>query len=643
MGIERNQSTFSLGELDPRLLARADWDGYYKGALALRNLMVIPQGGVTKRFGTTWIDEIEGITDDTEIRITTFEVGADDNYVLVFVPNNILIFHDGALVATVPTSYGATEISALRWAQDASRLIIVHPDHAPALLKRLIAHTSWSLTDMAFKNKPVYDFLENYTATTFTLSPAPDITSYDVTTTITASTGIFTAEHVGGVFIVNSLIVRITAFTDSTHVDGRVTTPPAESLASANGADCLIALPIFSATRGWPVSVTFFQNRLVFGGSRDLPEVICLSRIGNFTDFNEYDSSKSAAITVFARGDKAHNVQRVMGAQSLLVFTINGEYSTPLLTDAAITVDNIALNRQTKHGIADVEPQEIDNQVVFVDKGSKIIRSMAYDIQTGKYKANNISVLSSQVINNPIDATTYGNPAINDGEYLFFVNGDGTIASFQSLQDENFKAWTPFDTDGEFLRCAAVDDECYFIVKREIDAVTKYYLESLSFAHYNDCCITVVNVSPETVIAGFNALEGKTVQVLADGFYVGEHVVTGGEITLQNPASNVIVGLKIQIRFVPMPVSIAMPNGPNTYRPKRISTAYVDYFESLGIVVGGAAIPFQAYDEVGMPPTPASGFYKFTPMLGSDPRAEIEITHATPYPFTLRGIGLSID
>lgn len=642
MGIERIQSTFSLGELDPRLLARTDWDGYYKGAQSLKNMMVIPQGGVTKRFGTKWIDVIEGITDDSEVRLTTFEVGSDDNYVLVFVPNDILIFHGNTLVHTLASPYNADDIPDLRWAQDASRLIIVHPNYAPKLLKRLVAHTSWSLDDMTFKNLPVYDFLENYNTATFTFSPAPDIDSYNATITITASTGVFTADHVGGIFVVNALNMRITAYTDSTHVNARVILPPTEAMSGSNGADTLIATPIFSSARGWPISVTFYQNRLVFGGSRDLPEAVCLSRIGNFTDFNEWDNSKSAAITVFARGDKAHNIQDVVAAQSLLVFTINGEYSTPLLTDAAITIDNIALNQQTKNGIANVKPQIIDNQVVFVDKGSKIVRGMAYDIQSGKYKAGNISMLSSQVIQNPVDSTTYVNPAANDGEYLFLVNNIGTIASYQSLQEQNFHAWTPFETDGHFLRCAAVDSECYFIVKRTIDGVVKYYLESLSFYHYNDCCITY-DGAPVTVVPDLGALEGKTVQVLADGFYVGEHVVTDGEITLELAASFVVVGLAIDVSIIPMPVSIQMPNGPNTYRPKRISTCYIDYFESLGIIVDGAAIPFQTYSEVGTPPTPASGFFTYTPMKGSNARAEIEITHATPYPFTLRGVGMSID
>lgn len=643
MGVERIQSTFSLGEFDPRLLARTDWDGYYKGALSLRNMMVIPQGGATKRFGTVWVDEIEGITDDAEIRLCTFEVGADDNYALVFVPDNILIFHDGALVHTLATPYGADDIPKLRWAQDSNRLLIVHPDYAPALLKRLIAHTSWSLTDMAFKNKPVFDFLENYDTVNFTLAPAPDATSYNEDITITADANTFTAEHVGGVFIVNGLVGRIKTFTDATHIVARVTTPPAEAIATASGADCYIATPIFSTTRGWPKSATFFQNRLVFGGSRDLPEVNCLSRIGNFTDFNEWDGSKSAAITAFSRGNKAHDIQYVVAAQALLVFTINGEFSTPLLTDAAITVDNIALNQQTKNGIADIEPELIDNQVIFLDKGSKIVRSMQYDIQTGKFKAKNISVLSSHLINAPVDSTPYANPAANDGEYLFLVNGNGKIASYQTLQEENFRAWTPFDTQGEFLRAASVDNECYFIVKRSIDGVEKYYLEMLSFEHYNDCCITRDLVSPATVITQLEALEGKTVQVLADGFYVGDHVVTDGQITLEKEASLVIVGLKISISVIPMPVSLETQQGPNTYRPKRISTCYIDYFESLGIVVDGAPIPFQTYSEVGVPPTPVSGFHKHTPMKGSDPRAEIEITHETPYPFTLRGIGMSID
>ena len=50
------QVGFTAGELDPVLLGRIDKELYYKGAALLRNVAVNPQGHITRRPGTEYID-----------------------------------------------------------------------------------------------------------------------------------------------------------------------------------------------------------------------------------------------------------------------------------------------------------------------------------------------------------------------------------------------------------------------------------------------------------------------------------------------------------------------------------------------------------------------------------------------------------
>ncbi len=309
MSFSRIQSTFSLGELDPRLDARADWEGYYKGAKKLTNMLVVPQGGVTRRFGTSFVATIDNVPSDDDIRTAIFEIGENNTkYDIVFIPLKIQIYNEAGLITTVVSPYDAGEIKDLRWAQDAKTLTIVHPAHAPQILYYdTLIPPDWSLKPITFKNMPVFDFLEDYTTINFTFGlvggGTPGISSYGKSVTVTASSGAFTTDHVGGIIVVSSMMIRITAYTSTTIVVGRIIVPPTQDTASGNGSDMFIAEPVWSddEEKGWPASVSFFQNRLVFGGTKGLPEIFTMSRIGNFTDFNEWDNTPTAAITSFIR------------------------------------------------------------------------------------------------------------------------------------------------------------------------------------------------------------------------------------------------------------------------------------------------------------------------------------------------------
>lgn len=58
MAFRRLQTSFTAGQLDPKLRGRIDVGQYYAGAETLRNVLVQPQGGVVRRPGTLFVDEM---------------------------------------------------------------------------------------------------------------------------------------------------------------------------------------------------------------------------------------------------------------------------------------------------------------------------------------------------------------------------------------------------------------------------------------------------------------------------------------------------------------------------------------------------------------------------------------------------------
>lgn len=65
--LEPIQSNFTFGELDPQLLAREGADTYYAGAERVRNALLIPHGGFTRRPGLLYRDTLVPVLDEIDL------------------------------------------------------------------------------------------------------------------------------------------------------------------------------------------------------------------------------------------------------------------------------------------------------------------------------------------------------------------------------------------------------------------------------------------------------------------------------------------------------------------------------------------------------------------------------------------------
>jgi hypothetical protein len=104
-----SQTNFSRGELSPYMYARADVAEYYNGLKTAQNVLTLPTGAASKRFGTLLQAQLSNsITSFNQIFFQTFQYLDECIYQLVFYPNNIDIYLEGNKVATV-TSTGLNQ------------------------------------------------------------------------------------------------------------------------------------------------------------------------------------------------------------------------------------------------------------------------------------------------------------------------------------------------------------------------------------------------------------------------------------------------------------------------------------------------------------------------------------------------------
>ncbi len=194
------QSSFAGGELSPLASARLDAARYYQSAATLENMVPLPQGPAVRRPGTIFA----AATDANNLaRLLPFRYSTTDCYVLEFTDNRMRVFRNHGLVTTgggsiytLTTPFDGNELANLQVWQSADVLYMVDGNDWPQKLVRL-AHDHWDINDAAIDDGPFLP--ENDTAATVAASGTTGAV------TVTASTPIFAAGHVGSYWRIREL------------------------------------------------------------------------------------------------------------------------------------------------------------------------------------------------------------------------------------------------------------------------------------------------------------------------------------------------------------------------------------------------------------------------------------------------------
>ena len=397
---------------------------------------------------------------------------------------------------------------------------------------------------------------------------------------------------------------------------------------------------VWSATRGYPKSATFYQGRLWFGGSGQRPQTIWGSKTNDFFNFDDGTALDDEGIDVTLDTDQVNAITAVYAGRHLNIFTTGGEFS---IQDSPITPAKVAVRRETLFGSSSIPPKMIDGSVIFIDRTGKSVREFLFSYNEDAYTSGTVSLLASHLLNSPVDMDVSKGTSSDDANYLYFVNGDGTMAVFNTLRAQEVSGWTKWETTGEIESVSVVVDEVYVIVKRTIDSSVVRYLEQLDVDSYTDANKTVTLGSPGTSVTGLAHLNGEACRVRADGAIRDDATPSGGSITLTEDGTVVEVGLNYTSTIKTMPVNMDFEDGPTLTRRKRIIKVVPNLYESLGISINGDRFIDRNFGmTLGSAPTPFTGIREMY-LLGWTDLAQVEITQTDPTPMTILGLGVEVE
>tara|TARA_R100000234_G_scaffold110157_1_gene82423 strand:+ start:423 stop:2618 length:2196 start_codon:yes stop_codon:yes gene_type:complete len=476
-------TNFASGELNPLLNARTDASAYFNGAKTLRNWYLLDEGGLMRRPGTTYKSTLPGAS-----RIIPFIFSNDEMAVFALSNNRLDVFNSsGASVQANITSncnWTTAQLFELNYAQFGDTVFIVHRDNPIVKIVRTSA-SNFAVSLFTFEEdetvsvsgaikttQPFYKYADS--SISVTLSAHTTGTGK----TLTASSGYFTSDYVGTYLLVNNKQVKVTGFTSSTEI----TVTVIEDTVSV-GPHFVWAEQLISAIKGYPQAVTFHDNRLYFGGIKDKPAAVIGSVVGEYFNFEVGSGNADDAIDVTITADRINEIRHLVSSRNLQVFTDGGEFFVPSSSDtSAVTPSNIVFMRQTPYGCNRARPVIFDGATLYAQKNGRAVREYLFSDVESAYASTSISILASQVINNPVDMAMITGTATRPEQFAFFTNTDGTLALFHSIRSEKIAGWTAWSTRSgdNFTSITAVNENLFCVVSRVIGGSTIYTLEKFA-------------------------------------------------------------------------------------------------------------------------------------------------------------------
>lgn len=643
-------TNFSAGEIDPLLRARIDLDQYSKGAETLQNVLVQPQGGVTRRPGTRHLFQLPSAANPQDgTRMIDFEFDVERSYLLVFVNQRMFVFKDGALITNINGSgddflavpaITSAVIPTMCWTQSANTLIVTQQTISPVRILRGGNDSTWSVSNLAFDSVPKHAFTLSFP----NVSGAGTLTPSGVAggVKVTSQNAFFSSSDVGQYINASPQgRARIVAFIDNRNVSVVTEVPFFNTDVLAVGKWEIEAgyEDVWSSARGFPRTATFHEGRLYFGGSTQRPSTVWGSKVGQFFDFQPDQAFDDDAVEATLDTNTLNVITDLISGRDLQVFTTGGEFYVAQEGLQPITPATFFMRAVSRIGSREgIRVKQLQTGTLYIQRQGKALNEFQFSDATLSYVTASISLLSSHLLIEPQELALRKATSTDESDALYVLNGDGTMSVYSLLRQQNVVAPTRFTTDGLYVDVGVDIEDVYVVVKRTFNGTDYYAVELFDDDVFTDCAFVGGAASGATGLP----LEGKSVQVICDGSPQGTETVVSGAVTFNRPSvTSFEVGLPMTVLIRTLPLEPRLSIGPRIGFKKRIVEINALLFETQNIIINNNLVPIRTLNTPSLLDAPVADFTGtkvLNGILGYDQDAQITISQSQPLKLTLLGL-----
>lgn len=595
-------STFTSGEISPRLEGRIDIEKYRSGLSDLTNMIVQPHGGLTRRPGTEYLGAVKDSSVKT--RLIPFQFKTSDTYILEFGHQYMRVFRNGLQVL-------AGSAKSITAATKANPAVITSSSHGYSNGDEIYLDSVGGMTELNGRNYIV----ANSTTNTYSLK---DLFGNNINSTgyTTYTSGGSTDEIYETATPYSSSDVFSLRFAQSADVMYFAHPSYAvRTLSRTNHNAWTFATPainenntpVLTSANNYPSVVTFFEQRLVFAATNNNPQTLWFSKSADYLNFHTGTNADDALIYTIA-SNQVNSIRYLSATRVLTIGTSGGEYVLTTTNDGPITPTTTQIRKYSNYGSANIEPVQVADVTLFLQRGNRKVREFKYvgEVNTAGYQAPDITVLAEHITEGGVEGFAYQQEPEN---IVWCIRADGTLLGLTYRREEAVVAWHKHVIGGEFSGGQAVvesistlptdtgNDELYMVVKRTINGETMRYVEVMKDFDFGSTTTSAFFVDSGLVyagsaVSGFSSLyhlEGDDVSILANGASHPDKTVSNGAITLDFSATSAAIGYGYTSSMQTLRLESGSQDGISQGKPKRIHGITMRLFETVGVEIGNDA------------------------------------------------------
>lgn len=347
----------------------------------------------------------------------------------------------------------------------------------------------------------------------------------------------------------------------------------------------------WSKIKGYPMCAGFFEDRLVFAGSKRYGQGFWMSKSGDYYNFGtSIPGLDTDAITGSLNGGQMNAIKAMIAFGELIFLTEGGEHKISGVNNQTMAPGKVRAQAQEYRGISDVAPVTVGSRIVYIQQQGDIVRDLAYAYEADKYTGDDINLLAQHLFErHKLVSMTYQQ---TPNSIVWIVRDDGLLLGLTYLKEQDVYAWHKHETlDGQFVDVTSIsgetEDELWCVVKRG----SEYYIEVMAERdksqkvedqYFVDCGVQLESEEGISIITGLEHLEGKTVAILADGFVLPMQQVVNGSVNLGHVYHKLSVGLPIESVLETLPLEINGQDGSTISRRKRVHKLLLMFKDSSG-------------------------------------------------------------
>ena len=504
--------------------------------------------------GKIYFDYIRVNTNTTsKVKLVPYIFNNEQEYVIALLDKRIGIYEGGKFVQDIRVDTLLNEyISDIKYTAKDDTVILTHPEMKTLEIQR--TNNGFTVKDFEFVNIPYHAF-DGETKKEYTTGITPS--ELEGAIKITADSDLFDESWIGQKIDGNGGVFRVTEYVSKKVVNGVTiipfyTTDKISKWTKLSGYEL-----VWSEKRGYPRTCLFAQQRLWFGGSKDLPAHIWASRLNDYNNFKNAGNYSNDAIDVTMLTNNA--ILNLVEQRGIHVFTSGEEWTA---SEASLTPDAFSISKNTANGSKTLTPVIVGGVIMFVEKSGRSILGYVYNYEQASFVADNMSIFS-RLVEAPVAMAVETNSAVDRGDFLFVVLEDGTMLTACVAINENIFSISKLVTDGNIKDVCCLTSDTYLAVERS----GKMYLEKLSKDKTDQTQEFYVNGQ---TIHNMEEYNGKNVYV-SYGDVLDKIPVFDGQATLKAPyIGYVTAGLPFSFKLQSNPIAI---NSETMTRKKRISKA----------------------------------------------------------------------